>query len=128
MVLPRRAPAFVLLVLWASGCGGVDPERASSEPPLDGYVVLDQSAEDAGFGLRVGGSCLPRSGLTPVAVPELEWALVERVSDEGREVTWLRPRPGALLSLSGAELTEEVIELDGPIEEHDDDAPEDAEP
>lgn len=96
-------------------CGSVDPAGGEFDAPPDGYVVLDDAARAAGWSVRVGGSCFPHGGDEPVAVPRDEWVLVARWDGEHPEVQFLHPTPGLLLSVHGAELGVEVIELAEPI-------------
>lgn len=87
--------SFGLFVL---ACSSELPE----EPPSAARVELDPAAYDAGWVLRVGGSCFVHDGQTPVDVPVDEWALVERWSEDEPEHRWLPLEPGLLLRVIGA--------------------------
>lgn len=106
----RLGPAlFAFLVL---ACAG---EAQPDSVPPDGYVMLDGAAREAGWHVRVGGSCFVWSGAEPVDVPEAEWVLVGRVDGEEYEVRFLHPLPGELLSVKGPDLGIESLLLLEPI-------------
>lgn len=106
----RLGPA--LFGFLALACGGeVEPDSVQ----LDGYVMLDDAAREAGWHVRVGGSCFVWSGAEPVAVPDEEWVLVGRMDGEAYEARFLHPLPGELLSVTGPDLGIESVLLLEPI-------------
>lgn len=103
-----RRLAIPCLAFLSLGCTSpVEPESA----PLDGYVTLDEAAREAGWHVRVGGSCFAWSGAEPVEVPAEEWVLVGRYDGEAFEAHFLYPAPLELLSLSGEDLEIESVGL-----------------
>ena len=105
------APCAAILALACAGPVATDESPAAP----GGYVQLDEVARDAGWFLRVGGWCVPPSGETPVEVSLDEWVLIQRWTGEEHETELLHPTPGVLISLRGAELDAELIELGEPL-------------